>query len=149
VASRAGICRAGVGASAHEPLHLLERDLAIAIGVHMVEDPVMGLLELLARQGAVTIGIHDREHDPHHAAVAHHAHPRAPLAHHAGAHAPLPLAHHLLHHLHHFRVHAHAGAHHPMAALPLTGTGLRCRRGLGCRSAIGMMCLMILIVGLG
>jgi hypothetical protein len=68
VASRIGISAGGRHRrSAHERLHLFARDLAVAIGVHVVEDPAMRLLELFTRQGAVAIGVHDREHGPHHA----------------------------------------------------------------------------------
>src|SRR3546814_17349355 len=79
------LVRSGRGLrAAEERLNLLQRHLAILVGVDVLEDARMYVLDLPEGQSAVAIRIRDREHDPQHAAVT----PAAATTHNDGPHPP-------------------------------------------------------------
>src|SRR5262249_46783790 len=52
-------------APAHERLHFLEANGAIAAGIHRLEDALVRPLKLLKRDSAVSISVHPTEDYPH------------------------------------------------------------------------------------
>jgi hypothetical protein len=128
--------------AAQETLHLLKRELAVAVCIHVVEDAVVRFSELVPRKAPVAVSIHEREHHPHHRAHhslmthhharAHHGWTHHPRAHHPRAHHTRTSAHHLAtrhharlhsislathHHVPHLLHHLGRHAHHALAGL--------------------------------
>jgi hypothetical protein len=53
-------------ATVHEPLHLIECELAILVAVHRLEDSFVSGLELFQRDRSIAVGVHQSEYHAHH-----------------------------------------------------------------------------------
>src|SRR5215471_7275735 len=75
----------------HEVHHFLKTNRPIVVRIHRLEDFLVSRLPLLQRDSAVAIGIHESKNDPHsdrvhHASMAHHTLTHPAPAHHASTH---------------------------------------------------------------